>query len=109
MSETPEDIIEKMKGKLEANPEVSAKINLILQFVVSGEGGGSWWLDLTRTPGKIEEGMNDGAACKITMAAADFVAMVNNEANPINLFMSGKLKLEGDMPAAMKLQSILDL
>lgn len=109
MSETPIDIIEKVTGKLHANPDAGAKINAILQFVISGDGGGNWWMDLTRKPGAIEEGMNEGAVSTITMDAADFVAMMNNEANPISLFMSGKLKLEGDMPTAMKLQSILDL
>lgn len=109
MSETPKDIIEEVKGKLTANPDAGEKVNLVLQFVVNGEGGGNWWIDLTKKPGEIEEGINEDAASTITMDATDFVEMMKKEANPINLFMSGKLKVEGDMAAAMKLQIILDL
>ena len=109
MSETPKDIIEKVKGKLSANPDAGEKVNVILQFIVNGEGGSNWWIDLTKKPGEIEEGMNEGATSTIIMDATDFVEMMKKEANPINLFMSGKLKVEGDMAAAMKLQNILDL
>ena len=41
------------------------------------------------------------------MTDADFVSMVNGKLNPQMAFMSGKLKIQGDMGLAMKLQQIL--
>ena len=38
---------------------------------------------------------------------ADFLAIVNGKLNPQMAFMSGKLKIQGDMGLAMKLQQIL--
>jgi len=41
------------------------------------------------------------------MSANDFLSMVDGKLNPTAAFMSGKLKLKGDMGLAMKLQSII--
>ena len=61
--------------------------------------------------GKGEENLvcNDDleADCTIKMAQADFEAMTSGQLNPMGAFMSGKLKVEGDMSVAMKLQNLL--
>jgi len=109
MAGTAREIIEGFKDKLQANPDAGSSINAVVQFVVNGEEGGTWAIDLTKQPGELSEGASDSAACTLTMDADDFVAMMNKEANPMALFMSGKLKVGGDMSISMKLQSILDL
>ena len=109
MAGTAKEIITGFEEKLKASPDVGSSINAVVQFVVNGEGGGIWSIDLTKQPGEISEGASDSAACTLTMNAEDFVAMMNKEANPMTLFMSGKLKVGGDMSISMKLQSILDL
>jgi putative sterol carrier protein len=43
------------------------------------------------------------------MEARDYVALTRGEANPMNLFMSGKIKLQGDMTLAMKFQEMFDM
>jgi putative sterol carrier protein len=106
MSDTPKGVIEKINEKLAANPEVSAKIDAIFQFVIHGDDGGEWWFDLTKTPPETGEGNNENALCTVTMASDDFIAMVNKDADPMKLFMSGKLKIGGDISAAMKLQNL---
>jgi putative sterol carrier protein len=51
---------------------------------------------------------DDGAAdCTLKVSLSDFVDMVEGRLNGMNAFMSGKLKVEGDMSIAMKLQSII--
>ncbi|MCU0881199.1 MAG: SCP2 sterol-binding domain-containing protein [Hyphomonadaceae bacterium] len=47
------------------------------------------------------------ADCTLKVSMADFVDMAEGRANAMNMFMSGKLKVEGDMSVAMKLQSII--
>ena len=37
----------------------------------------------------------------------DFVALVSKKANPQQLFMSGKMKLKGNMALAMKFEQVL--
>lgn len=40
------------------------------------------------------------------MSAADTTALMNKETNPVNLFMSGAMKIEGDMGFAMSTQPL---
>ena len=50
----------------------------------------------------------DGPAdCTIQVAKADFESMGRGELDPTMAFMSGKLKVQGDMTVAMKLQPLL--
>ena len=41
------------------------------------------------------------------MDFTDFAAMIGGQLDGMTAFMTGKLKIEGDMGVAMKLQSIL--
>ncbi len=47
------------------------------------------------------------ADCTLKMAFSDFDDMINGKLDGMTAFMTGKLKIEGDMGVAMKLQSIL--
>lgn len=109
MAETPKEFMDLLKAKLNANPDAGKTINAVYQFLLGGENGGDWWIDLTKSPAVIGEGRNDDAGCTISMEAADFVAMMNKTANPMVLFMSKKLKVEGDLTLSLKLQNILNL
>jgi putative sterol carrier protein len=45
--------------------------------------------------------------CTITVSLENLQAMMNGELNAVSGFMSGKLKVAGDMSVAMKLQSVV--
>ncbi len=47
------------------------------------------------------------ADCVISITMADFQAMTAGELDPTSAFMMGKLKVDGDMSIAMKLQGLL--
>jgi alkylation response protein AidB-like acyl-CoA dehydrogenase/putative sterol carrier protein len=47
------------------------------------------------------------AACTILINPEDMQALLRGELNPMSAFMSGKIKVQGDMSVAMKLQSLL--
>jgi hypothetical protein len=94
-------------AKFQAKPDVVTKINAIYQFNISGPGGGSWTVDCTAPGGKIAAGTVADARCTVAATDQDFLAIVNGKLNPQMAFMSGKLKIQGDMGLAMKLQQIL--
>ena len=96
-----------IKENLAANPDVVTKINSIYQFNISGPTGGEWFVDLTKPGGDVGAGQNPGAKCTIMMTDADFLALVTGKLNAQMAFMTGKLKIKGDMGLALKLQNIL--
>ena len=49
---------------------------------------------------------NDDADCTISVTKEDFVALAGGSLDPMMAFMSGKLKVAGDMSVAMGLQSL---
>lgn len=55
-----------------------------------------------------EISMADGDAdCTITMSAEDFEALLSGDLNPTMAFMTGKMKIDGDMSAAMALSQLI--
>ena len=51
-------------------------------------------------------GRRRGADATITTSAETFAKIVAGEQNPTTAYMTGKLKIKGDMGAAMKLQKL---
>jgi putative sterol carrier protein len=102
------DVFERhIPAKLQAKPDVVAKINAVYQFNISGPGGGSWAVDCTQPGGKVAPGAAANAKCTVAATEQHFLDIVNGKLNPQMAFMSGKLKIQGDMGLAMKLQQIL--
>ncbi|TWT09944.1 SCP2 sterol-binding domain-containing protein [Reyranella sp. CPCC 100927] len=67
---------------------------------------GAIFIDGNQSPPVISN--NDNAAdCTIKMSLSDLVDLVGGKLDGMTAFMTGKLKIEGDMGVAMKLQSIL--
>jgi putative sterol carrier protein len=94
-------------AKFQAKPDLVTKINAIYQFNISGPGGGSWSVDCTAPGGKVSAGAVQNAKCTVAATDQDFLNIVNGKLNPQMAFMSGKLKIQGDMGLALKLQQIL--
>ncbi len=102
------DVFERqIPAKFQARPDVVEKINAIYQFNISGPGGGAWSVDCTAPGGRIAPGTVADAKCTVAATDQDFLNIVNGKLNPQMAFMSGKLKIQGDMGLAMKLQQIL--
>ena len=57
----------------------------------------------------VTEGKNDNPGVTLTMAASDFLDLANGSLNGQMAFMTGKLKIAGDMSLAMKLGSVFGL
>lgn len=101
------EIFNTMRDRLAAN---SAKISTFkgtYQFDLGGEGGGTYHASFENGSYDIGEGAIENPGCTVTMSAADFQAMVAGKLNPTAAFMSGKLKIKGDMGLAMKLQQLI--
>jgi len=72
------------------------------------KGGSSFVIDLKKSPGWAGLGQATGKPDVVmTLDAADFIKMFAGKLNPTSAFMSGKLKIKGDLGLAMKLEKLL--
>lgn len=98
---------EKIAQRLKDNAEKIKGITAVYEFKVSGDENPVWTLDLSQPGGKITEGSTGQAKCTVTISASDLSDIVEKKLNPQMAFMSGKLKVAGDMALALKLGNIL--
>ncbi len=88
------------------NASAAQGVNAALQWELSGEGGGTWALEIANGTCKLVEGGVENPKTKFILSAADWVAIATGKLNPMNAFMTGKLKVQGDQSLALKLQSM---
>ena len=74
-------------------------------YVFEIEGAGTWQVAVADGAVTVEEGAGE-ADCTITTSDESFMKIVRGEQNPTTAYMTGKLKIKGDMGAAMKLQKL---
>ena len=72
-------------------------------FDIDGEG--QWLVDVRDGAVKVNEGGGD-ADVTISSSGETFEKIRSGEQNPTTAYMTGKLKIKGDMGAAMKLQKL---
>src|SRR4051794_38359906 len=66
---------------------------------------GTWYVAVHGGKVAVEEGERD-ADVRISMSGETFRKLVAREQNPMRAFMTGKIKVKGDMSAATKLQRL---
>jgi putative sterol carrier protein len=74
-------------------------------YVFDIEGAGTWTVAIADGAIEVSEGVGD-ADCTFSASEESFQKIIAGEQNPTTAYMTGKLKIKGDMGAAMKLQKI---
>ena len=102
------DEVKAIFGAMPANLNADAAkgMNSVIQFNLSGDGGGSYHVVIKDGACSVGEGAHTAPNMTMTMAAQDYVDMISGKLNGQMAFMSGKLKIAGDMGLAMKMQSL---
>ena len=86
--------------------DAAAGMNAVYQFDITGDGGGKWYAAITNGELEVVKGEHENPNITLTMADQDYLAMIAGTLNGQAAFMTGKLKIKGDMSLAMKLNSI---
>lgn len=102
--DTAKEIIEAMPSAFV--PERAEGLKATCQFELTGEEGGNWVLEIANQQCQVKEGVVAAPDATISLAAADYVAMVKGELDVMRSFMKGRLKVKGNMGLVMK---VLDL
>ena len=101
MAETVQDFFANLASR--ADPAKTA--GMTNSYVFDIEGAGQWMVDVDDGTVTVTEGGGD-ADVTISTSQETFEKIVAGEQNPTSAYMTGKLKIKGDMGAAMKLQKL---
>jgi putative sterol carrier protein len=91
---------------LESRVDVSRTAGMTNTYVFDIGGAGQWTVAVDDDRVSVTEGAAPDADCTITSSEENFERIVAGELNPTSAYMTGKLKVKGDMGAAMKLQKL---
>ncbi len=108
MSDTDSKIRKMMAEMPNAfNPAKATGVDALIQYnLTSGGGSGSVWNShIANGEITIEEGEADSPTMTITMDADDYVEMMSGRLDAMQAFMSGKIKVTGDIMLASRLMS----
>jgi putative sterol carrier protein len=105
MPETVQEIIDVLPEHFD--PEAWGDSDAKIAFNVSGEGGGQWLIKIVDRVLSVEEDTIEGADMTVSASGEDLLAIVRGDLNAVGAFMTGKVKVSGDVALAMKLQSLL--
>lgn len=101
------EVFKEMPNRFKADAAKGMKA--VYQFDLTGDGGGKYSLAIDDGKLTVGEGLHASPNITITMAANDYLDMVGGKLNPQMAFMSGKLKIAGDMGLAMKMQQLFPM
>lgn len=95
--------LEAFTSQVRANAAAKPALKATIKFAF--DEGGAIYIDGS---GDANEVHNDDkpAQCTVKMKLENFGKLMGRTLDPMTAFVSGKLKVEGDMSVAMKLQKI---
>lgn len=86
------------------DPARVAGIDTVFAFDIAGAGG--WTVRLAGGEPRVDDGIAPDATCTIVAKSQHFEEILDGRRNPMTAFMTGKLKVKGDMSAATQLKEI---
>jgi len=90
---------------LETRADASKTAGMTNSYLFDIEGAGKWTVRVEDGKVSVAEGGEDADAV-ITTSDETFERIISGDQNPTSAYMTGKLKVKGDMGAAMKLQKL---
>jgi putative sterol carrier protein len=100
--ESAQEFFDDLQGR--ADPSRAADLSASYRFDIAGAG--NWHVDVEKGVVTVTESQ-DPADCVIATDEQTFLAVVENEQSPMGAFMTGKIRVEGDMGLAVRLKDLV--
>lgn len=91
------------------NPNAAKGMDAVCQFNITGEGGGNWYLVVKGGACQVHEGTAPSPNVTLTMGSETWLGMVNKQINGMQAFMTGKLKVSGDIMLAQRIPDLFSM
>jgi putative sterol carrier protein len=90
-------------------PSKATGVNATIQYDISGDEGGTWHAVIKDGTCAVNQGAAAAPSLTLGMSSQDWLDMIGGKLSGQMAFMSGKLKLKGDMGLAMKVGSLFSV
>ena len=90
-------------------PEAAPDLDAVIQYELTGEEGGDYIIAIKDGMCKVTEGKAESPVVTVTADGRDFGDVLLGRANGMQYFMTGKIRLAGDLNLAMKLTSLFKM
>lgn len=99
------NLIETLNAMVQSLDPAAAKgVNAVIQLNATGDGGGQYQMAIADGKMHVKEGVAEKPTVQINVAAKDWVDIINGQLDPTKAFMSGKLRIAGDLGLMMRFQ-----
>lgn len=100
------EVFEAMAGRFD--PAGAEGMDLVVQFVLGGEGGGVWIVTIRNQALAVEHASAERPGVSVTIRAAvrDYLLIANGELSGAEAFSTERLAVEGDLAQAAKLAEL---
>lgn len=87
--------------------EAARGLNAVIQFRLSGDEGGHYHVIIRDGSIDVREGAHQSPHVILTMSGEDYVELATGKLSAQMAFMTGKLRINGDMGLAVRMQSLI--
>ena len=101
-----DELLEKVRG-LAAKADVSSSDFLAIQVNITGDEGGTFYVEVKDHKINIEPYEYNDRQCAITMNMNNFNKLLDGKLDPVFAFTTGKLKVAGDVGKAIEFSKIV--
>ena len=104
---TMAELFETMPARL--NTAAAAKVNKTIKWTITGDDPGVWAIQINDGAARLIPDGVEKPDVTFTVNSQDWLTIAEGKLNAMNAFMTGKLKIAGDMGLAMKVPQLLPL
>jgi putative sterol carrier protein len=107
-SKSIREVWQEIERVMNGNPEPIQGMNVIYQYEITGDDSGTFQLLISEGTARVFEGSEATPDCTLKLSDKNFKKMIMGKLNGTAAFMTGKLKVQGSMGLALKLEGILN-
>lgn len=86
--------------------DASKGVQAIFQFDISGDGGGCWHVVVDDGSMQTHDGPHDSPSATVSSSADNYLKICNGDMNGLRAVMTRKMKIDGNLVIARKMQKM---
>jgi putative sterol carrier protein len=83
--------------------------SFVVQYEIGGEEGGAYIVEVRDQKYQVTEGNHEAPDVRVSIQAADWLGLHSGQLGSARAYLTGKLKVTGDMKLARKLATIFPI